>query len=158
MSLDFFLGFVFRLIDIARKLDKAEREPLTKCAQYFKKLLNHGYAAETYMKIGDLKALVQLHVEAQQWDEVSGTFCKEDHSSFLPADTHLAFGLGCEMKKKKNTKLHAFECAEVCFKSNFSLLGSREQFALLEWETNHLRKPLGTADFFFLSVLTNVPS
>ncbi|KAJ7316950.1 hypothetical protein JRQ81_003112 [Phrynocephalus forsythii] len=57
------------LIDIARKLDKAEREPLSKCAYYFKKLLNHGYAAETYMKIGDLKALIQLYVETQQWDE-----------------------------------------------------------------------------------------
>ncbi|XP_066470268.1 intraflagellar transport protein 122 homolog isoform X1 [Tiliqua scincoides] len=62
-------GWVDALIDIARKLDKAEREPLRKCAYYFKKLLNHGYAAETYMKIGDLKALVQLHVETQQWDE-----------------------------------------------------------------------------------------
>lgn len=73
-----------RLIDIARKLDKAEREPLTKCAYYFKKLLNYGYAAETYMKIGDLKALIQLHVDTKQWDEVSGTFWKKDHSSFLP--------------------------------------------------------------------------
>ncbi|XP_062977490.1 intraflagellar transport protein 122 homolog isoform X2 [Elgaria multicarinata webbii] len=62
-------GWVDILIDIARKLDKAEREPLTKCAYYFKKLFNHGYAAETYMKIGDLKALIQLHVETQQWDE-----------------------------------------------------------------------------------------
>lgn len=62
-------GWVDALIDIARKLDKAEREPLRKCAYYFKKLLNHGYAAETYMKIGDLKALIQLHVDTQQWDE-----------------------------------------------------------------------------------------
>nr|XP_034962439.1 intraflagellar transport protein 122 homolog isoform X2 [Zootoca vivipara] len=62
-------GWVDVLIDIARKLDKAEREPLTKCAYYFKKLFNHGYAAETYTKIGDLKALIQLHVETQQWDE-----------------------------------------------------------------------------------------
>ncbi|XP_013914619.1 PREDICTED: intraflagellar transport protein 122 homolog isoform X2 [Thamnophis sirtalis] len=62
-------GWVDVLIDIARKLDKAEREPLTKCAYYFKKLLNHGYAAETYIKIGDLKALTQLYVETQQWDE-----------------------------------------------------------------------------------------
>ncbi|XP_029457277.1 intraflagellar transport protein 122 homolog isoform X3 [Rhinatrema bivittatum] len=61
--------WVDMLIDIARKLDKAEREPLSKCAHYFKKLEHHGYAAETYMKIGDLKALVQLHVETQHWDE-----------------------------------------------------------------------------------------
>lgn len=61
-----------RLIDIARKLDKAEREPLLMCAHYFKKLENPGYAAETYLKIGDLKSLIQLHVETQRWDEVRG--------------------------------------------------------------------------------------
>uniref|UniRef100_A0A8C0QWI2 Intraflagellar transport protein 122 homolog n=1 Tax=Canis lupus dingo TaxID=286419 RepID=A0A8C0QWI2_CANLU len=62
-------GWVDMLIDIARKLDKAEREPLLMCAYYFKKLDNPGYAAETYLKIGDLKSLVQLHVETQRWDE-----------------------------------------------------------------------------------------
>ncbi|XP_063797290.1 intraflagellar transport protein 122 homolog isoform X2 [Pseudophryne corroboree] len=62
-------GWVEMLIDIARKLDKAEREPLLKCAYYFQKLQHHGYAAETYMKIGDLRALVLLHVETQHWEE-----------------------------------------------------------------------------------------
>nr|XP_054360552.1 intraflagellar transport protein 122 homolog isoform X3 [Mirounga angustirostris] len=62
-------GWIDMLIDIARKLDKAEREPLLMCAYYFKKLDNPGYAAETYLKIGDLKSLVQLHVETQRWDE-----------------------------------------------------------------------------------------
>ncbi|KAM8758928.1 intraflagellar transport protein 122 homolog isoform 2-T2 [Rhynchonycteris naso] len=62
-------GWVDTLIDIARKLDRAEREPLLMCARYFKKLDNPGYAAETYLKIGDLKSLVQLHVETQHWDE-----------------------------------------------------------------------------------------
>ncbi|XP_070289694.1 intraflagellar transport protein 122 homolog isoform X4 [Myotis yumanensis] len=62
-------GWIDMLIDIARKLDKAEREPLLMCAHYFKKLDNPGYAAETYLKIGDLKSLVQLHVETQHWDE-----------------------------------------------------------------------------------------
>ncbi|XP_074169060.1 intraflagellar transport protein 122 homolog isoform X4 [Rhinolophus sinicus] len=62
-------GWVDTLIDIARKLDKAEREPLLMCAHYFKKLDNPGYAAETYLKIGDLKSLIQLHVETQRWDE-----------------------------------------------------------------------------------------
>lgn len=62
-------GWIDMLIDIARKLDKAEREPLLMCAHYFKKLDNPGYAAETYLKIGDLKSLIQLHVETQHWDE-----------------------------------------------------------------------------------------
>lgn len=62
-------GWVDMLIDIARKLDKAEREPLLMCACYFKKLDSPGYAAETYLKIGDLKSLVQLYVDTKRWDE-----------------------------------------------------------------------------------------
>uniref|UniRef100_A0A8C0G8H9 Intraflagellar transport protein 122 homolog n=1 Tax=Chelonoidis abingdonii TaxID=106734 RepID=A0A8C0G8H9_CHEAB len=73
-------GWVDMLIDIARKLDKAEREPLSKCAYYFKRLGSHGYAAETYMKIGDLKALVHLHVETQRWEEAFSL--SEKHPEF----------------------------------------------------------------------------
>uniref|UniRef100_A0A8C3VH12 Intraflagellar transport protein 122 homolog n=1 Tax=Catharus ustulatus TaxID=91951 RepID=A0A8C3VH12_CATUS len=73
-------GWVDMLIEIARKLDKAEREPLAKCAFYFKQLDNPGYAAETYMKVGDLKALVQLHVETHHWEEAF-TLC-EKHPEF----------------------------------------------------------------------------
>uniref|UniRef100_A0A8D3DWU7 Intraflagellar transport protein 122 homolog n=1 Tax=Scophthalmus maximus TaxID=52904 RepID=A0A8D3DWU7_SCOMX len=62
-------GWADMLIDIARKLDKAEREPLGKCALYFKKLKHHGYASEIYSKMGDLQALVQLHVETRHWEE-----------------------------------------------------------------------------------------
>ncbi|KAJ4933969.1 hypothetical protein JOQ06_006777 [Pogonophryne albipinna] len=62
-------GWEDMLIDIARKLDKAEREPLSKCALYFKKLKHHGYASETYSKMGDLQALLQLHVETRHWEE-----------------------------------------------------------------------------------------
>ncbi|KAK5894894.1 hypothetical protein CesoFtcFv8_011539, partial [Champsocephalus esox] len=62
-------GWEDMLIDIARKLDKAEREPLAKCALYFKKLKHHGYASETYSKMGDLQALLQLHVETRHWEE-----------------------------------------------------------------------------------------
>ncbi|NWR56785.1 IF122 protein, partial [Bucorvus abyssinicus] len=73
-------GWVDMLIEIARKLDKAEREPLSKCAFYFKKLDNPGYAAETYMKVGDLKALVQLHVETRRWEEAFAL--SEKHPEF----------------------------------------------------------------------------
>ncbi|XP_010084260.1 PREDICTED: intraflagellar transport protein 122 homolog [Pterocles gutturalis] len=73
-------GWVDMLIEIARKLDKAEREPLSKCAFYFKKLDNPGYAAETYMKVGDLKALVHLHVETHHWEEAFAL--SEKHPEF----------------------------------------------------------------------------
>uniref|UniRef100_A0A3Q3KMC4 Intraflagellar transport protein 122 homolog n=1 Tax=Monopterus albus TaxID=43700 RepID=A0A3Q3KMC4_MONAL len=62
-------GWADMLMDIARKLDKAEREALAKCALYFKKLKHHGFASETYSKMGDLQALVQLHVETRHWEE-----------------------------------------------------------------------------------------
>ncbi|XP_055564676.1 intraflagellar transport protein 122 homolog isoform X1 [Falco cherrug] len=73
-------GWVDMLIEIARKLDKAEREPLSKCAFYFKKLDNPGYAAETYMKVGDLKALVHLHVDTHRWEEAFAL--SEKHPEF----------------------------------------------------------------------------
>ncbi|XP_032555063.1 intraflagellar transport protein 122 homolog isoform X2 [Chiroxiphia lanceolata] len=73
-------GWVDMLIEIARKLDKAEREPLDKCAFYFKELNNPGYAAETYMKVGDLKALVQLHVDTHHWEEALAL--SEKHPEF----------------------------------------------------------------------------
>uniref|UniRef100_A0A4W6D778 Intraflagellar transport protein 122 homolog n=1 Tax=Lates calcarifer TaxID=8187 RepID=A0A4W6D778_LATCA len=63
------IDIIGELIDIARKLDKAEREPLAKCALHFKRLKHHGYASETYSKMGDLQALVQLHVETRHWEE-----------------------------------------------------------------------------------------
>ncbi len=56
------------LIDVARKLDKAEREPLSRCAFFFKKMEQYAYAAETYTKMGDTKALVMLHVESRHWE------------------------------------------------------------------------------------------
>nr|XP_013037805.2 intraflagellar transport protein 122 homolog isoform X8 [Anser cygnoides] len=73
-------GWVDTLIEVARKLDKAEREPLLKCAFYFKKLDNPGYAAETYMKVGDLKALVHLYVETLRWEEAFAL--SEKHPEF----------------------------------------------------------------------------
>ncbi|CAH1783917.1 unnamed protein product [Owenia fusiformis] len=62
-------GWSDMLIDVARKLDKADRESLTKCAMYLKRLEQYAYAAEIYAKMGDNKALVTLRVEARHWDE-----------------------------------------------------------------------------------------
>ena len=59
-----------RMIDVARKLDKADREALAKCALYLKKMEQYAYATEIYMKMADMKALVNLHVEAKHWDDV----------------------------------------------------------------------------------------
>ena len=61
------------MMDVARKLDKAEREALMRCALYLKKMQQWAYAAEIYNKLADTKGLVHLYVEAKQWEEVSGT-------------------------------------------------------------------------------------
>ena len=63
--------FTFRLIDLARKLDKADREALSRAAMYLAKLEQYPYAAEVYSKMGDIKSLIALHVEAKHWEDVS---------------------------------------------------------------------------------------
>lgn len=60
-----------RLINLARKLDKAEREALGRCAAHLKRLEQFPYAAETLTKMGDTKGLVQLHIDARHWEDVS---------------------------------------------------------------------------------------
>ncbi|NP_998055.1 intraflagellar transport protein 122 homolog [Danio rerio] len=62
-------GWVDMLIDVGRRLDKAERAALSRCAVFLQQLQQHGYAAELYSKMGDLRALLQLHVHATHWDE-----------------------------------------------------------------------------------------
>ncbi|XP_013396252.1 intraflagellar transport protein 122 homolog isoform X2 [Lingula anatina] len=62
-------GWADMMIDVARKLDKADRQALLLCADYLKKMEQYAYAAECYHKMGDSKALMELHVEARHWDE-----------------------------------------------------------------------------------------
>ena len=65
---------VVRMMDVARKLDKADRDALLRCAMYLKKMQQYAYAAEIYTKLGDTKGLVMLRVEAQHWEDVSACF------------------------------------------------------------------------------------
>ena len=58
------------MIDVARKLDKADREALSHCGVYLTRLEQFAYASEVYMKMGDIQSLVALHVKAKTWDEV----------------------------------------------------------------------------------------
>lgn len=58
------------LLEIVRKLDKADRESLSKCGDYFKKMNLANFAGEVYEKMGNIKELIDLRIEALQWDEV----------------------------------------------------------------------------------------
>jgi len=62
-------GWADMLLDIARKLDKADSETLTLCADHFKRLNQVHSAAEVYNKMGDKKSLVDLYITFHSWDE-----------------------------------------------------------------------------------------
>ncbi|XP_068714789.1 intraflagellar transport protein 122 homolog isoform X2 [Montipora foliosa] len=62
-------GWVEKLLEVGRNLNKAEVEGLKQCAYFFKQHDQHGYASEMYVKIGDMKALLELHVESKHWEE-----------------------------------------------------------------------------------------
>ncbi|XP_058701306.1 intraflagellar transport protein 122 homolog isoform X3 [Poecile atricapillus] len=153
-------GWVDMLIEIARKLDKAEREPLAKCAFYFKQLDNPGYAAEIYMKAGDLKALVQLHVETHRWEEAFAL--SEKHPEFkdevyVPYAQWLAESDRFEEAQKENQgqqtemlkKFHHFQhLAEVYHVYHFIQRYTEEPFSF------HLPETLFNISRFLLHSLT----
>ena len=62
-------GWLTRLIEVCRQLNKSEVQAIQLCGQYFKKHNVHAYGKEAYEKIGDMKSLMQLHVDMQKWDE-----------------------------------------------------------------------------------------
>uniref|UniRef100_T1IRE0 Intraflagellar transport protein 122 homolog n=1 Tax=Strigamia maritima TaxID=126957 RepID=T1IRE0_STRMM len=62
-------GWIDKLLEISRKLDKADRRALLLCAEYFQKYNQFSSAADMYRKIGDMKALVKLYVDGKQWEE-----------------------------------------------------------------------------------------
>mmetsp|Transcript_6897 Transcript_6897/g.6758 ORF Transcript_6897/g.6758 Transcript_6897/m.6758 type:complete len:513 (+) Transcript_6897:423-1961(+) len=58
------------LIEICRQMSKSDNlEALQLCANYFRKNMHHKYAVEAYLKLGDLKALLNLHVELEKWED-----------------------------------------------------------------------------------------
>jgi intraflagellar transport protein 122 len=58
-----------RLILLARSLNKMETDALTKCVHYFRKLNAPNYVNEILTKMGDIKQLILLHVDVENWDE-----------------------------------------------------------------------------------------
>lgn len=58
------------LLEIVRKLDKADRDSLNKCAEYFKKMELFNFAGEVYEKMGNIKELIDLRIDSNQWEEV----------------------------------------------------------------------------------------
>lgn len=57
------------LIDKVRQLNKLQKKHLAQAAVYFRKHGHHENAKETYLKMDDIKSLMELHVELNKWDD-----------------------------------------------------------------------------------------
>eukprot|EP01004_Peranema_trichophorum_P002730 NODE_1765_length_1818_cov_66.009440_g1496_i0.p1 GENE.NODE_1765_length_1818_cov_66.009440_g1496_i0~~NODE_1765_length_1818_cov_66.009440_g1496_i0.p1 ORF type:complete len:562 (+),score=141.20 NODE_1765_length_1818_cov_66.009440_g1496_i0:104-1687(+) len=112
-------GWLDPLIDVCRQLNKNEMQAIKTCGQYFRKHGIHQYAKEAYLKINDLKSLMQLHVEMLKWDEAFQLL--ESHPEYaeevyLPYAEWLAlndrFDEAQEAFKKANKPLFALRMIE----------------------------------------------
>lgn len=63
----FIILFFPRLVDLGRRLDKADRAALLAIAESLKQLKESSSAAEIYRRLGDSAAVLTLHVEAKEW-------------------------------------------------------------------------------------------
>eukprot|EP00048_Salpingoeca_helianthica_P024440 m.32361 g.32361 ORF g.32361 m.32361 type:complete len:1222 (-) comp9388_c0_seq1:284-3949(-) len=86
-------GLHQRLIDLARRLNKAEVELLQRIAMWLRKLDQVALAAETLQKLQDPKALVDLYVASRRWSDAFAVAerhpeCKQD--IYLPYAQWLA--------------------------------------------------------------------
>lgn len=57
------------MIDVGRRLDKAETEGIRAVAESLRKLGALEHATEMYRKLGEERSVVVLHVEACNWSE-----------------------------------------------------------------------------------------
>ena len=77
------------LLEIVRKLDKADREALSKCGELFRRMGHPHFAAEVYEKMGNIEELIELRMEAKQWDEV---FALAKRYPDLNSKAHFRYG------------------------------------------------------------------
>lgn len=73
-------GWVDMLVDVGRRLDKADRTGLALVAEQLRRLGHLSHATDMFRKLGEERAIVQLHVEANNWKE-----------AFLLAERHPEF-------------------------------------------------------------------
>jgi intraflagellar transport protein 122 len=72
-----------RLVDVGRRLDKADQDGIALIAQHLCRLKQLNYATEMYRKLGDEKSIMQLYVQAREWKEAFSLI--ESHPEFKDA-------------------------------------------------------------------------
>jgi|Transcript_6974 intraflagellar transport protein 122 len=112
-------GWLDTLIEVCRQLPKSETLSIKACGQFFRKHGIHSYAKEAYLKINDVKSLMQLHVEMLKWDEAFQLLDAHPEYSeevYLPHAEWLAlndrFDEAQEAFKKANRPLLALKMLE----------------------------------------------
>jgi len=56
------------LIELCRSLDKSDNQPeIEMCVEVFKELHQQNFAKEAYLKLGDMKGLLQLYISYDNW-------------------------------------------------------------------------------------------
>lgn len=60
----------FRMIDLVRKLDKVDREALSRVVMYLIKMEQYLFVVEVYSKMGDIRVFINLYVEVKYWEDV----------------------------------------------------------------------------------------
>lgn len=73
-------GLVDDLIELARQ-QKLDQPALQKAGEYFVRFKAHAYAREIFMRLGDMGALIQLHVRLGEWE--SAINIAEQHPQLL---------------------------------------------------------------------------
>ena len=57
-------------MEVCKNLDRQKHVPeIELCAKYFRSAGHHTFAKQAYLRLGDIKQLMLLHVECEKWDE-----------------------------------------------------------------------------------------
>ena len=58
------------IMELCKNLDRQKHvSEIEFCAKYFRQAGHHTFAKQAYLRLGDLKKLMQLHVECEKWEE-----------------------------------------------------------------------------------------
>lgn len=70
-----YLVFLLRVANAARKLDRSDANLLREIGQFMARKGEFTQAATIFQRINDIRAIVQMHVQSEHWEDVR-SFCQ----------------------------------------------------------------------------------
>ena len=64
----------FRVANAARKLDRSDANLLREIGQFMARKGEFTQAATIFQRINDIRAIVQMHVQSEHWEDVCAVF------------------------------------------------------------------------------------